>query len=160
MKKYVISSLAALGVASNAQGSVVPKSTSKLEYIPDWVKNFLSDELPFELAGHRSHSSHSSHSSHRSSGSSGVSRSAPSSQSTPPTSTLPPKPTLKGTSSAFLEVAKKVQIQLMIDNLYRGSIDGIVGPKTREAIMKYQRIKGLPITGKIDSALLLSMKIR
>jgi peptidoglycan hydrolase-like protein with peptidoglycan-binding domain len=59
-----------------------------------------------------------------------------------------------------MELAKRIQIELMIVDLYRGPIDGIVGPKTLEAIMKYQRLKGLPVTGNIDETLLRAMNLR
>ena len=160
MKKFLISSLAAAGLTSHSDAHVIKASGAMPDIDNDWIENYQNNDLPFSLAGHRSHSSHSSHGSHRSS-SSGVTPSyrAPS-LSTPPTSTLPSKPTLRGNSNAFLELAKRIQIELMIVNLYRGPIDGIVGPKTLEAIMKYQRMKGLPITGNIDETLLRAMNLR
>ena len=48
----------------------------------------------------------------------------------------------------------------MAENLYRGSVDGIIGPKTREGILIYQSRNSLPLTGQIDNALLLKMNIR
>jgi hypothetical protein len=160
MKKYLINSVTALGVASNSSAAVLSDDRSVSGQTSDWIKNYMSDELPYTLAGHRSHSSHSSHGSHRSSASSGFKSTVPSYQSTPPASTLPAKPKLKGNSSAFVEIAKKVQIKLMAENLYRGSVDGIIGPKTREGILIYQSRNSLPLTGQIDNALLLKMNIR
>jgi hypothetical protein len=44
-------------------------------------------------------------------------------------------------------------IQLRLANLgfYRGDLDGIIGPQTREAIATFQSRIGLPATGKLDS---------
>lgn len=160
MKNFLISSLAAAGLTSDSDAHAMKVSGAVPALDNDWIENYQNDDLPFSLAGHRSHSSHSSHGSHRSS-STGVTPSyrAPS-LSTPPISTLPSKPTLRGNSNAFMELAKRIQIELMIANLYRGPIDGIVGPKTLEAIMKYQRLKGLPVTGSIDETLLRAMNLR
>jgi peptidoglycan hydrolase-like protein with peptidoglycan-binding domain len=33
-----------------------------------------------------------------------------------------------------------------------GYIDGVVGPRTRDALRRYQASKGLPITGQLDEA--------
>jgi len=158
MRKYLIKGLAALGVATNAHASPMVNPKTSFELLPDWINNFMTDELPYTLAGHRSHSSHSSHGSHRSS-TGGTIRKTPSYQPTPPVSTLPSKPTIKGNSSAYTEIAKQVQIELMVRNLYRGPIDGLIGPKSKEAIMRYQAMMGLNITGTID-ALLRKMGLR
>ena len=162
MRKYLIKGLAALGVATNANASPMVNTKTSFELLPDWINNFMTDELPYTLAGHRSHSSHGSHASHGSHRSSagGTIRNTPSYQSTPPVSTLPSKPTIKGNSSAYTEIAKQVQIELMVRNLYRGPIDGLIGPKSKEAIMRYQAMMGLNITGTIDDALLKKMGLR
>ena len=34
--------------------------------------------------------------------------------------------------------------------LYDGKADGIIGPKTRAALRKYQQTLGLPLTGELD----------
>jgi len=160
MKKFLISSLAAAGFASNSDAQSIKASGLGPTFGKDWIEKFQNNDLPFSLAGHSSHSSHSSHGSHRSSSSSSTPSYRAPSLSTPPTSTLPSKPTLRGNSNEFMELAKRIQIELMIVNLYRGPIDGVVGPKTLEAIMKYQRLKGLPVTGKIDETLLRTMNLR
>lgn len=160
MKKFVITSLTAAGFASNSDAQAIKGSEIASTFDNDWIEKYQNDDLPFTLAGHRSHSSHSSHGSHRSSSSSVTPSYRAPSISTPPTSTLPSKPTLRGNSNAFMELAKRIQIELMIVDLYRGPIDGIVGPKTLEAIMKYQRLKGLPVTGNIDETLLRAMNLR
>ncbi len=49
---------------------------------------------------------------------------------------------------------QKVQSVLSDLNLYTGSIDGIAGPQTRDAIKNYRRIVGLELTDEIDNRLL------
>ncbi len=53
-----------------------------------------------------------------------------------------------------------VQQELRRRGYYRGSIDGDIGPGSREAIRAYQDDRGLPVTGRIDSSLLRSLGIR
>jgi len=47
-----------------------------------------------------------------------------------------------------------VQKELAKRGYYGGEIDGKLGPRTQAAIRAYQVDKGLPVTGKIDGALL------
>lgn len=48
---------------------------------------------------------------------------------------------------------RRVQEALRGIGLYRGPIDGIFGPLTREAITIFQRSRGLPANGTLDAAL-------
>jgi N-acetylmuramoyl-L-alanine amidase len=52
-----------------------------------------------------------------------------------------------------------VQEELADLGYYRGEIDGVIGPMTRNAIRNYQRDRGLPVTGQIDSRLIRSLRI-
>jgi Putative peptidoglycan binding domain len=61
-----------------------------------------------------------------------------------------------GSDSASL--AKDVQAELRRQGYYRGRIDGVIGPATREAIRSFQEDRGLPTTGRIDGALLHAMR--
>ena len=54
---------------------------------------------------------------------------------------------------AVTEDVLAIQRGLARLGLYDGSVDGIAGPKTREAIVRYQSREGLPITGLPSSAL-------
>ncbi len=45
---------------------------------------------------------------------------------------------------------RQAQQQLRQDHLYRGRIDGIVGSETRQALQRYQRKNGLPVTAQLD----------
>ena len=48
------------------------------------------------------------------------------------------------------QVVVNVQIQLQRDGYYFGSIDGILGPQTRQALAAFQADNGLAITSAID----------
>jgi hypothetical protein len=55
-------------------------------------------------------------------------------------------------------LAEDVQAELRREGYYRGRIDGIIGPATRDAIRSFQEDRGLPITGRIDRHLLHAMR--
>jgi peptidoglycan hydrolase-like protein with peptidoglycan-binding domain len=40
-----------------------------------------------------------------------------------------------------------------------GPVDGIVGPRTRSALLRYQEAEGLPITGRLDSETMVRLDI-
>src|SRR5215469_4647328 len=44
----------------------------------------------------------------------------------------------------------QAQQQLKSAGLYRGSVDGMMGPETQTAVMKFQREQGLPETSQLD----------
>ena len=44
----------------------------------------------------------------------------------------------------------KVQESLTAKGLYHGHVDGILGPRTRQAIGEYQKSENLPITNRLD----------
>jgi peptidoglycan hydrolase-like protein with peptidoglycan-binding domain len=45
---------------------------------------------------------------------------------------------------------QQVQQKLQQDGLYRGKIDGLVGPGTQQALRTYQHKNGLPVTATLD----------
>lgn len=45
---------------------------------------------------------------------------------------------------------KQAQTQLKQQGLYKGKVDGIVGPETKTAISEYQKKEGLPQTASLD----------
>jgi hypothetical protein len=57
------------------------------------------------------------------------------------------------------DLAVDVQRALRRGGYYYGDIDGDIGPESRAAIREYQRDRGLPATGRIDSSLLRSLRI-
>lgn len=56
-------------------------------------------------------------------------------------------------------LAVEVQSALRGRGYYRGPIDGDIGSGSRAAIRAYQRDRGLPVTGRIDSSLLRALRI-
>jgi hypothetical protein len=52
-----------------------------------------------------------------------------------------------------------VQQELARLGYYRGPVDGIMGPQTRQAIRSFQSAKRLPVTGLVDGATLKGLRI-
>jgi len=48
------------------------------------------------------------------------------------------------------EVVANVQSELQRRGYYSYAVDGIMGPLTQEALSRYQRDRGLPLTGAVD----------
>ena len=152
------------------------------------IANFAQDHL-FHLAQHRSHSSHASHSSHRSGTSGRPRapsytpppprppRATPTPsptrnpRSTPPSSILPSSPAIAPqplysppdsvdpSRAEIQEIVRKVQVGLMAYGYYDGPPDGIVGPKTRDALIRFQTDYGLKVTGTITPEVLDAFRI-
>lgn len=57
------------------------------------------------------------------------------------------------------EIVKKVQQALNDAGYDCGTPDGKAGPKTAEAVTRYQTDKGLDVTGTIDQALVSALGI-
>lgn len=51
----------------------------------------------------------------------------------------------------------QVQEGLAKAGYYRGTVDGIIGPMTRDAIARYQTDHHIPVTSRIDESLLQSL---
>ena len=49
------------------------------------------------------------------------------------------------------EIVSNVQSELQRLGYFSYAVDGVMGPLTREALMRYQRDQGLPITGAVDA---------
>lgn len=182
MKTFLIPSLVAAGftLSGTAKATVRSPDTGIDKSLSDLVLRF-SQQHNFILSGHRSHSSHGSHASHRSSSGGGYVKPKPASpapkpvkpspttrntNSTPPSSILPSPPAaakpkvLPGNSVKFLEIAKNVQLALTARGYYFGPIDGIIGPKSREAISKFQLNSNISVTGTITPQVLDALGIQ
>jgi len=59
----------------------------------------------------------------------------------------------------YSSIEVNVQRALSRKGYYTGPIDGDIGPGTRSAIRTYQDDQGLRVTGRIDSALLRTLRI-
>jgi His-Xaa-Ser repeat protein HxsA len=132
--------------------------------------NAPSDNL---FAGHRSHSSHRSHGSHRSSSGGGgyiVPQYKPKQQfvqqptdpgRAAPVQPLPwlsPDPKLTNTEKLTLQVMR-VQIALTSLGLYSGKINGALDTSTKEAISRFQIVKGLEPTGLMTTETLNALGV-
>jgi peptidoglycan hydrolase-like protein with peptidoglycan-binding domain len=52
---------------------------------------------------------------------------------------------------------RQAQEKLRQNNLYRGKIDGLVGPEMRQALQQYQQKNGLPVTATLDQTTMNSL---
>ena len=166
IKKFLIPSFAMAGIVASNSLSAKTATLLEEENIDDWAKDQFERDQHFMMAGHSSHASHGSHRSHSSHRSSSTPSTPikplfkipdPNNDSTRPSNPLPlPKKLAPGQKVTELELMK-VQAYLSGMNLYRGDIDGVDGPLTREAIIKYQTRYGLSRTGIVDKRLLRHM---
>jgi peptidoglycan hydrolase-like protein with peptidoglycan-binding domain len=53
-------------------------------------------------------------------------------------------------SQASRSEIQQAQQQLKSQGLYRGTVDGVMGPETQTAVMAFQRQNGLPQTAQLD----------
>ncbi len=58
------------------------------------------------------------------------------------------------------QTVKQAQASLNQRGFNVGSPDGLIGPKTKQAIMEFQRSAGIPITGKVDKKLLRALDVK
>jgi His-Xaa-Ser repeat protein HxsA len=139
------------------------------DYLNDEELNILrplNENLSPFLVGHRSHSSHGSHGSHGSHRSSSPSQKKPVpnydnlGQPKKPPKSVPKPPKNIPKNEKRMKIIEQVQFQLKhVLEIYSGPIDGLMGPETRKAVEKYQKIRGLDITGKIDTNTLNALGI-
>lgn len=75
---------------------------------------------------------------------------AVSQETIPPTAAVPPAAdTMTAAGQDKLARNKDIQTALKAANFYTGSIDGKMGPKTKRAIVEFQKAKGLKADGKV-----------
>jgi His-Xaa-Ser repeat protein HxsA len=176
IRGFIIPSLILAGFTTPAPGKSSVGETESVDDRPpeplSALKLFRKGSL-IQLAGHSSHRSHSSHSSHRSSSGGGYYNPAPLYTPPPPPpptyrpppytppSTLYSSPSNPTTSSIelFTTIARRVQTGLQAFGYYAGSIDGVVGPSTKDAIRNFQGDYGLKVTGTITPEVLTALKI-
>ncbi len=61
------------------------------------------------------------------------------------------------TSAGSADV-REAQQELQSAGFYKGKIDGVDGPKTKQALMSFQKKNGLPQTGKLDQATMAQLQ--
>jgi Putative peptidoglycan binding domain len=52
---------------------------------------------------------------------------------------------------------REAQLELRHSGLYNGSIDGVIGPQTQQALLRFQRDNGLEQTATLDGLTLVAM---
>jgi hypothetical protein len=57
------------------------------------------------------------------------------------------------------DLAVKVQSELARRGYYRGPIDGVIGPGSRQAIQAFQEKEALPVSGLIDPHVLRALNL-
>ena len=69
----------------------------------------------------------------------------------PPTASVPPSAAERSGQEPMDKLArnKEIQAALKAANFYTGTIDGKLGPKTKKAIVEFQKAKGLKSDGKV-----------
>lgn len=68
----------------------------------------------------------------------------------PPTAAVPPSTEAgQAVSPDKLQRNKDIQAALKAAGLYTGNIDGKIGPKTKRAIVEFQKARGLKADGKV-----------
>ncbi|MDP3791133.1 MAG: peptidoglycan-binding domain-containing protein [Candidatus Omnitrophota bacterium] len=68
----------------------------------------------------------------------------------PPTAAVPPSQEMgQAAATDKIEHNKQIQTALQAAGLYAGNIDGKIGPKTKRAIVEFQKARGLKADGKV-----------
>ena len=80
----------------------------------------------------------------------------PVSVSTAPVAAVEPAPSTQA-PAANASITARAQTRLQELGYSVGKADGVVGPRTRAALLKYQRAKGLTESGKLDPATLQAL---
>ena len=78
---------------------------------------------------------------------------AVSQETIPPTAAVPPAADTMTSAAGQGKLSrnKDIQTALKAANFYTGNIDGKIGPKTKRAIVEFQKAKGLKADGKVGS---------
>jgi peptidoglycan hydrolase-like protein with peptidoglycan-binding domain len=57
-------------------------------------------------------------------------------------------------------LVRQVQRELRTNRMYRGQLDGIWGPRTKQGVTDFQRKNNLPTTGELDDQTLQAMNLQ
>ena len=52
---------------------------------------------------------------------------------------------------------REAQLELRHSGLYNGSLDGVIGPQTKQALVRFQKDNGLEETGTLDAHTMVAM---
>ncbi len=65
----------------------------------------------------------------------------------------------RGSSSSNSEQIRAAQSRLKARGYHSGSVDGVMGPQTVNALRRYQAANGLSVTGKVDEETMDSLGV-
>lgn len=68
-------------------------------------------------------------------------------------------PALSGRTARFASIVRRVQIALLAQDIYTGPINGTVSASLRSALRKFQKARGLDVTGTITPATLDALMV-
>ena len=68
-------------------------------------------------------------------------------------------PVLSGRTKRSASIVRRVQLALLAQDLYAGPISGTVAPNLRSALRKFQKARGLDVTGTITPATLDALMV-
>jgi len=172
----LLTGFTALGLSASDDVKSV-NDTAKFGFLDEVETAPLNtDELPIYLAAHSSHASHASHRSAAGGGykapSKPIPRSVPSSpvysdplgQPSRPATTIPRSEELNfkavmSDKEKRKNVILRVQLTLSALNLYDGTLDGVMGKATRNAVNVYRMNVGQQVKEKLDIQVLNSLGI-
>ena len=63
-------------------------------------------------------------------------------------------------SSADDATVRAAQAKLKARGYHSGSVDGVMGPQTVQALRRYQAANGLSVTGEVDEGTLVSLGVQ
>ena len=88
-------------------------------------------------------------------GSNRTSSAAPTNYAPPP----PPPQQAEAQQAVTPDTIRQVQQALQQQNMYRGQVDGVWGPRTQAAVRQYQQKNNLGSSGQLDQQTLASLNI-
>ena len=86
-------------------------------------------------------------------------RSQTSSAAPSPSYTPPPPQQAAAQQAVTPDTIKQVQQALKQQNMYRGQIDGVWGPRTQAAVRQYQQKNNMAASGQLDQQTLASLNV-
>ena len=82
-----------------------------------------------------------------------VGKPAPNSSWNTPATSQHPQPA----ANLAKDDVRQVQLELRHSGLYNGSLDGVIGPQTKEALVQFQKENGLEQTATLDALTMATM---
>jgi peptidoglycan hydrolase-like protein with peptidoglycan-binding domain len=68
-----------------------------------------------------------------------------------------PSQHLQAVANLSKDDIREAQLELRHSGLYNGSLDGVIGPQTKQALVRFQKDNGLEQTGALDALTMVAM---